>query len=76
MALAADWLTSAWDQNVGLYVASPTVAVLEDTAGRWLNGLFGLPLVPVKLKRMLEPPPGVYRRIAPTPFAPPEGESA
>jgi len=43
VALAADWLTSAWDQNVGLYVASPTVAVLEETAGRWLNGLFGLP---------------------------------
>src|SRR5215470_16670814 len=43
VALAADWLTSAWDQNVGLYVASPTVAVLEETAGRWLNDLFGLP---------------------------------
>ena len=43
MALAADWLTSAWDQNAGLYVASPTVAVLEEIAGRWLNGLFGLP---------------------------------
>jgi len=43
VALAADWLTSAWDQNAGLYVASPTVAVIEDTAGRWLNGLFGLP---------------------------------
>ena len=43
VALAADWLTSAWDQNAGLYVASPTVAVVEDTAGRWLNGLLGLP---------------------------------
>jgi glutamate/tyrosine decarboxylase-like PLP-dependent enzyme len=43
VALAADWLASAWDQNAGLYVASPTVAVLEDTAGRWLNALFGLP---------------------------------
>ena len=43
VALAADWLTSAWDQNVGLYIASPTVAVLEETAGRWLNGLLGLP---------------------------------
>jgi glutamate/tyrosine decarboxylase-like PLP-dependent enzyme len=43
VALAADWLTSAWDQNAGLYVASPTVAVLEEIAGRWLNGLFGLP---------------------------------
>lgn len=43
VALAADWLTSAWDQNPGLFVASPTVAVLEETAGRWLNGLLGLP---------------------------------
>ncbi|HSP19265.1 MAG TPA: aminotransferase class V-fold PLP-dependent enzyme, partial [Myxococcaceae bacterium] len=42
MALAADWLTSAWDQNAGLYVTSPTVAVLEETAGRWLNALFGI----------------------------------
>ena len=44
VALAADWLTSAWDQNAGLYVVSPTVAVLEDTAGRWLNTLLGLPV--------------------------------
>ncbi|HUM12114.1 MAG TPA: aminotransferase class V-fold PLP-dependent enzyme [Myxococcaceae bacterium] len=44
VALAADWLTSAWDQNSGLYVLSPTVSVLEATAGRWLNGLLGLPV--------------------------------
>src|SRR5215475_6788579 len=44
VALAADWLTSAWDQNAGLYVVSPTVAVLEETAGRWLNALLGLPI--------------------------------
>jgi glutamate/tyrosine decarboxylase-like PLP-dependent enzyme len=44
VALAADWLTSAWDQNAGLYVVSPTVAVLEETAGRWLNALLGLPV--------------------------------
>jgi len=44
VALAADWLSSAWDQNAGLYVTSPTVAVLEETAGRWLNALFGLPV--------------------------------
>ena len=41
--LAADWLTSAWDQNAGLYIASPTVAVVEETAGRWLCELMGLP---------------------------------
>jgi glutamate/tyrosine decarboxylase-like PLP-dependent enzyme len=44
VALAADWLTSTWDQNAGLYVASPLTAVLEETAGRWLCQLFELPL--------------------------------
>jgi len=44
VALAADWLTSTWDQNTGLYVTSPLTAVLEETAGRWLCELFQLPL--------------------------------
>ena len=35
-ALAADWLTSAWDQNAGLYVAGPSASVVEDVAGGWL----------------------------------------
>jgi glutamate/tyrosine decarboxylase-like PLP-dependent enzyme len=43
VAVAADWLTSAWDQNTGLYITSPLTAVLEETAGRWLCELFGLP---------------------------------
>jgi glutamate/tyrosine decarboxylase-like PLP-dependent enzyme len=43
VALAADWLTSTWDQNTGLYVTSPLTAVLEETAGRWLCQLFDLP---------------------------------
>ena len=42
-ALAADWLVSAWDQNAGLSPLSPAVAVVEETAGRWLADLFGLP---------------------------------
>ena len=42
-ALAADWLTSAWDQNAGLYVIGPAAAVAEETAGAWLAELFGLP---------------------------------
>ncbi|HEY7523300.1 MAG TPA: aminotransferase class V-fold PLP-dependent enzyme [Candidatus Limnocylindrales bacterium] len=41
--LAADWLTSAWDQNAGLYVLSPAAAVAEEVAGRWLIDLLGLP---------------------------------
>ena len=42
-ALAADWLTSVWDQNAGLYAAGPAAAVVEEVAGRWLIDLFGLP---------------------------------
>jgi glutamate/tyrosine decarboxylase-like PLP-dependent enzyme len=42
-ALAADWLSSAWDQNAGLYVAGPSAAVVEEVAGRWTAELLGLP---------------------------------
>jgi glutamate/tyrosine decarboxylase-like PLP-dependent enzyme len=42
-AVAADWLTSAWDQNAGLYVLSPAAAVVEETVAAWLVELFGLP---------------------------------
>ena len=42
-ALAADWLTSAWDQNAGLYACSPAASVVEETAGRWLKEIFRLP---------------------------------
>jgi len=42
-ALAADWLTSVWDQNAGLYVLGPAAAVVEDVAARWLAELLGLP---------------------------------
>ena len=31
VAVAADWLTSAWDQNVGLHVMSPAAAAAEQT---------------------------------------------
>jgi glutamate/tyrosine decarboxylase-like PLP-dependent enzyme len=43
-ALAADWLTSAWDQNAGLYVLGPAASVVEEVAGEWLAELFGLPV--------------------------------
>ena len=42
-ALAADWLTSAWDQNAGMYAAGPAAAVVEEIAGAWLKDLLGLP---------------------------------
>jgi glutamate/tyrosine decarboxylase-like PLP-dependent enzyme len=41
--IAADWLTSTWDQNAGLHVAGPAAAMLEDTAGRWLLDVLDLP---------------------------------
>ena len=42
-ALAADWLTSAWDQNAGLYVGGPSAAVVEEVCRGWLNELLALP---------------------------------
>lgn len=42
-ALAADWLTSAWDQNAGLYACSPAASVVEEVAGKWLKELLGIP---------------------------------
>src|SRR6185295_796870 len=42
-ALAADWLTSTWDQNAGLYAISPAAAVAEEVAQSWLVELLGLP---------------------------------
>ncbi len=42
-ALAADWLTSAWDQNAGMFAVAPAAAVAEEVAGEWLKELLGLP---------------------------------
>lgn len=42
-AVAADWLTAAWDQNAALFLSSPAAAVVEDVAGGWLKELLGLP---------------------------------
>ncbi|MET9269058.1 aminotransferase class V-fold PLP-dependent enzyme [Kribbella sp. NPDC003557] len=42
-SLAADWLTATWDQNAGLYAASPAAAVVEEVAAAWLVELYGLP---------------------------------
>jgi glutamate/tyrosine decarboxylase-like PLP-dependent enzyme len=42
-ALAADWLTSTWDQNAGLSVTGPSAAVVEEVAGTWTARLLGLP---------------------------------
>ena len=42
-ALAADWLTSTWDQNAGMFAVAPAAAVVEEVCGRWLLQLLGLP---------------------------------
>lgn len=43
VALAANWLAGAWDQNTGLYNVTPGTAHLEQVALRWLIDLFELP---------------------------------
>ena len=43
VAIAADWLTSTWDQNAGLFTIGPAAAVIEETVGAWLLDLLGLP---------------------------------
>lgn len=40
---AADWLTSAWDQNAGLYATSPAASVAEEVAAAWLLDVLHLP---------------------------------
>jgi aromatic-L-amino-acid decarboxylase len=42
-ALAADWLTSAWDQNAVTYACAPAASVVEEVAGAWLKDLFDIP---------------------------------
>ena len=42
-ALAADWLTSVWDQCPGFYACGPAASVVEEVTGAWLGQLLGLP---------------------------------
>ena len=42
-AIAADWLTSVWDQNAGLIGPTPSAGVVEEVAIEWLRELLGLP---------------------------------
>jgi glutamate/tyrosine decarboxylase-like PLP-dependent enzyme len=43
VALAANWLAGAWDQNAAFYRLTPAAARLEQVALRWLIELLGLP---------------------------------
>jgi glutamate/tyrosine decarboxylase-like PLP-dependent enzyme len=42
-ALAADWLTSAWDQNAGTASGAPAAGAFEVAALRWVRELLDLP---------------------------------
>ena len=41
--IAADWLTTIWDQCAGLGPLGPSVGVVEQIVGEWLKDLLGLP---------------------------------
>jgi glutamate/tyrosine decarboxylase-like PLP-dependent enzyme len=43
VTVAASWLSTAWDQNAGLFVGSPIGVVLEEVSLKWLLEIFGLP---------------------------------
>ena len=43
VAIAADWLTSAWDQNTCVAEATPGSVMIEATALRWIIEAAGLP---------------------------------
>ncbi len=42
-SLAADWLTSTWDQNAGIYASAPAAALAEEISAGWLKELLGIP---------------------------------
>lgn len=43
VSMAADWLTSVWDQNAQAYGSSPVAAEVEATVAGWLLDLLALP---------------------------------
>lgn len=43
VAIAADWLTSAWDQNVGLREVTPAHSAAREAVEGWFVRLLGLP---------------------------------
>ena len=43
VAMAADWLAGAWDQNAGLNVMSPLGGAIETVAADWLLEILELP---------------------------------
>jgi glutamate/tyrosine decarboxylase-like PLP-dependent enzyme len=42
-AMAADWLTTVWDQNAGIHACGPAASVVEEVAADWLREMFDFP---------------------------------
>ena len=43
ITVATNWLSTAWDQNVGMHEVTPATSTLERVAMDWMIDLFGLP---------------------------------
>lgn len=43
VTVATNWLTTAWDQNVGMHEVTPATSTLELVSMSWMKSLFGLP---------------------------------
>jgi len=43
VTVATNWITTAWDQNVGMHEITPATSTLERVAMDWMLELFGLP---------------------------------
>ncbi len=43
VTVATNWLSTAWDQNVGMHEVTPATATLEQVAMDWMKDLFDLP---------------------------------
>lgn len=43
IGVAADWLTSIWGQNAGIFQTSPAAAIAEEAVSTWLLDLLDMP---------------------------------
>jgi len=43
VAIAADWLTSTWDQNAASNATAPAEAVVEEVCGEWVKEFLSIP---------------------------------
>ena len=44
VTVATNWMTTAWDQNVGMHEVTPATSTLERVSMDWMLELFGLPM--------------------------------